>query len=248
MNNFNKSEAGKVVLITGSSSGIGLALYQQYIDLGYQVIACGRNKKKLEQLNPQAKTKLVFDINDINGVAAVAKQVPFIDILILNAGTCIYIDNVKQFDGDSYREVINTNLVSMGALLESFLPKLSAGSQLAFISSSATIMPFSRAEAYGASKAGLDYLANSLRMDLAREHISVSLIHPGFIKTPLTDKNNFSMPFLLSAEQAAKRISLGIHKRKNYIHFPKRLTVTLKLLALLPQSLCNSLFSVANKK
>ena len=243
MNNLSHEDSSKVVLITGSTSGIGLALYKQYINIGYQVIACGRDKTKLDELNPRAKIKLVFDVNDIDAVAKAATQVVHIDLLILNAGTCLYIEHAKQFNGDSFREVINTNLMSMGGLLEAFLPKLTAGSQLAFISSSATIMPFSRAEAYGASKAGLDYLANSLRIDLATEHIGVSLIHPGFIKTPLTDKNNFSMPFLLTAEQAAQRIFRGLRKKKNYIHFPKRLTLTLKLLSLLPQSLCNSLFS-----
>lgn len=241
MNNSNEGTIKKTVLITGATSGIGLALYQQYIDLGYQVIACGRNKAKLKRLTPKATMQLAFDVNDIDSVAQQAKQVIHIDVLILNAGTCLYIEQAKQFNGASFREVINTNLLAMGALLENFLPKVPAGGQMAFISSSATILPFSRAEAYGASKAGLDYLANSLRGDLLGEHIDVCLVHPGFIKTPLTDKNNFSMPFLLTAEQAAQRIYQGLKRRKHYVHFPKRLILLLKLLALLPQSLCNSL-------
>ncbi len=235
--------SGKLVLITGASSGIGLALYHQYIKLGYQVITCARDINKLEQLTPLASQKLAFDVNDINAVAKAAEQVTHIDLLILNAGTCLYIDSAKKFDGASFREVINTNLVAMGALLENFLPLVHAGGQLAFISSSATILPFSRAEAYGASKAGVDYLANCLRGDLVNDYIDVSLIHPGFVKTPLTDKNNFSMPFILTAEQAALRIYKGIKQRKKYVHFPKRLTLLLKLLAFLPQSLCNAILS-----
>ena len=233
----------KTVLITGASSGIGLALYKQYVSSGYQVITCGRDKEKLVQQTPLATKWLVFDINDNDAVAKATEQIIHIDILILNAGTCLYIDNAKQFDGHRFREVINTNLLAMGALLENFLPKVPAGGQIAFVSSSATIFPFSRAEAYGASKAGVDYLANSLRIDLAHEHIDVCLIHPGFIKTPLTDKNNFSMPFLLTAEEAAERIYQGIKRKKHYLHFPKRLTLLLKMLSYLPQSFGISLLS-----
>jgi len=243
MTKQNDNPRAKTVLITGASSGVGLALYKQYVGLGYQVITCGRDKEKLAQLTPLATQWLVFDVNNINAVANAAEQVIHIDILILNAGTCLYIDNAKQFDGNRFREVINTNLLAMGALLENFLPKVPAGGQLALVSSSATIFPFSRAEAYGASKAGVDYLANSLRADLVSEYIDVCLIHPGFIKTPLTDKNNFAMPFLLTAEQAAERIFQGIKRRKHYLHFPKRLTLLLKLIAFLPQSLGNSLLN-----
>ncbi len=207
------------------------------------MITCGRDKEKLAQQTPLASQWLVFDVNDINRMTEAAEKVVHIDILILNAGTCLYIDNAKQFDGRRFREVINTNLLAMGDLLANFLPKIPAGGQIAFVSSSATLFPFSRAEAYGASKAGVDYLANSLRTDLVNEYIDVCLIHPGFIKTPLTDKNDFAMPFLLTAEEAAQRIYQGIKRRKHYLHFPKRLTLLLKLISYLPQSLGNSLLN-----
>ena len=117
------------------------------------------------------------------------------------------------------------------------------GGQVVFVSSSATILPFPRSEAYGASKAGMDYLANSLRLDLAEHEIDVTLVHPGFVSTPLTDKNNFAMPFILTSEQAANRMLVGIEKRKKYLHFPKRLTLIMKLFSLLPSSLWQSLMT-----
>jgi NAD(P)-dependent dehydrogenase (short-subunit alcohol dehydrogenase family) len=110
-----------------------------------------------------------------------------------------------------------------------------------FVSSSATIVPFPRSEAYGASKAGMDYLAKSLRLDLVSENIGVTLVHPGFIKTPLTEKNDFEMPFLLTSDEAANRIFQGVNRRTKYLHFPKRLTLILKLFSILPASLWQSI-------
>ena len=228
--------SNKTVMITGATSGIGEALFYRYATLGYQVIACGRNKAKLSELAAfkQGVKILAFDVNNAEQIVAAANKVASIDILILNAGDCQYIDDVMQFNTKVFAQTVATNLVSMGAMLEHFLPKVKRGGQVCFISSSASILPFTRAQAYGASKAGVDYLANSLRLDLVKENIDVALVHPGFIKTPLTDKNTFEMPFILSAEEAASRIYQGISSRKNYIHFPKRLTWTLKVFALLP--------------
>jgi NADP-dependent 3-hydroxy acid dehydrogenase YdfG len=229
----------RTILITGATSGIGESLLHQYLANGYQVIACGRNQQKLEQLalDNSNVIPLVFDVTDRQQIIAAAEklnELPSIEILLLNAGDCRYIDNAKAFDGELFASVITTNLLSLGHLLECFLPKVSAGGQVVFVSSSATLLPFPRAEAYGASKAGMDYLANSLRLDLKADDIAVTLVHPGFIKTPLTDKNNFAMPFLLASEQAARRIYQGVNARRSYLHFPKRLTLLLKLLALLP--------------
>jgi len=226
------------ILITGATSGIGLSLAKLYATGGHHVLACGRNQSKLDQLQDSVSniSTCCFDITDEQQTLSETKHIESVDILVLNAGDCLYMDNVKQFDANTFAKVININLVSMGYVLSALLPKLKTGGQLVFVSSSATILPFPRAEAYGASKAGLDYLANSLRVDLAKHHIDVTLIHPGFIKTPLTDKNTFDMPCMLSSEQAALRIQKAIKNRTAYSHFPKRFTFILKLLSCLPSS------------
>ena len=223
-------------MITGATSGIGEALLAKYHAEGHHVIACGRNKDKLAQFAQQYNhlETLAFDITNTDEIAAAAHQISSVDILVLNAGDCAYIDDVMAFDGDVFANIININLISVGYLLQYFLPKLSAGSQLVFISSSATILPFPKAQAYGASKAGIDYLANSLRVDLHAHNIDVTLVHPGFVKTPLTNKNTFNMPFMISSDKAANTIYQAVVKRKDYLHFPKRLTITLKVIALLP--------------
>jgi short-subunit dehydrogenase len=117
------------------------------------------------------------------------------------------------------------------------LLKSSLTPQLAIVSSMAHFFPFTRAEAYGASKAAISYFADSLRLDLADSGIRVCLIEPGFIDTPLTQKNDFSMPFLMSAEQAAARIFNGLHAGKLRLRFPRRLAYLLKTLNLLPYNL-----------
>ncbi|MBA6254497.1 MULTISPECIES: SDR family NAD(P)-dependent oxidoreductase [unclassified Colwellia] len=231
----------RTVLITGATSGIGLALYEKYVAQGDHVIACGRDESKLDKLCSKAMKRLVFDMTKPAQIESVSVDIKDIDILLLNAGDCRYIDDAKHFDGKLFSDIITTNLSSLGALLQCFLPLVNKGGQVVFVSSSATIVPFPRSEAYGASKAGMDYLAKSLRLDLVSENIGVTLVHPGFIKTPLTEKNDFEMPFLLTSDEAANRIFQGVNRRSKYLHFPKRLTFILKLFSILPASLWQSI-------
>lgn len=237
----NSDSSSSSVLITGASSGIGAALVKRYLSANQHVHACGRNAEKLDSLLSDSAIEtsatcqpLIFDVNDKKAIEESAEKVNSLDTLILNAGDCQYIDDVMSFDADAFESVINTNLTSLGGLLKYFLPKVKSGGTVVFVSSIATALPFSRTQAYGASKAGVDYLANSLRVDLREKGIKVILVHPGFIKTPLTDKNDFSMPFLMSSEQAAERIYRGVNAGKKYLHFPKRFTYLLKFIALLP--------------
>lgn len=227
----------KTILITGATSGIGLALFEHYVARGDKVIACGRDSTKLSLLSNKAYKTCLFDLNNPAAIENQLKEVGEIDIVLLNAGDCRYIDDAKNFDGKLFADIITTNLTSLGWLLQFTLPQLINGGQLVLVSSSATILPFPRSEAYGASKAGMDYLANSLRLDLAEHNIDVTLVHPGFVKTPLTDKNDFNMPFLMTSNEAATRIITGVDKRKRYLHFPKRLTLLLKFISYLPSSL-----------
>jgi short-subunit dehydrogenase len=233
----------KKVLITGATSGIGEALAIQYNNESHTVIACGRQSEKLLTLreNNQAEETLQFDITNEDQIKEAAAQVSNLDIIIFNAGDCLYIDDVMEFDANIFARIINTNLISLGYLVQHFLPKINKGGQLVFISSIASQLPFPKNEAYGASKAGVDYFANCLRLDLLSHDIDVTLVHPGFIKTPLTDKNDFPMPFMLTASEAAVRIYRGVKTRRSYLHFPKRLSLLLKLFRLLPSSVWQSL-------
>lgn len=237
----------KRIMITGATSGIGLALLEQYAHRGDEVIACGRDLKKLSRVKKYASEICLFDINFAHEVARATQSIQGIDILILNAGDCQYIDDVKHFDGKLFTNIIHTNLSSLGHMLACLLPKMNQFGQVIFISSIATKLPFPRAQAYGASKAGVDYLANSLRLDLVNSSIDVTLVHPGFVKTPLTDKNTFKMPFLISSSEAAKRIIVGVEQRKTYLHFPKRLTWLLNFFSFLPLSVWQAIIMRGQK-
>jgi short-subunit dehydrogenase len=105
------------------------------------------------------------------------------------------------------------------------------------VGSSAAYLPLPRAEAYGASKAAVAYMLDTLRLALVPEKIFVSLVCPGFVQTPLTDRNDFPMPFRVTTETASTAIRRGIDRRQMEIHFPKRFTYLLKTLSLLPRAL-----------
>ena len=230
----------KTVIITGASSGIGMQLAKAYLVSGWQVIACGRDAKKLHLAlgeNTKNLQFLCFDLSIRDEVIARAANIGEIDLAILNAGTCEYIDEPQAFDSQLLERVIHTNVIGTGYCLEAILPNIKSGGQLAIVSSSVTLLPLTRAEAYGASKSALDYLTRSLAIDLAPKNIDVSLIRPGFVDTALTQRNNFTMPNIITAEKAAKYIIQGIAKRKQEIKFPRGFFYALNCFSLLPNAL-----------
>lgn len=222
-----------ITLITGATSGIGEQLAKQYASAGDTVIACGRNIQKLTELASQDNIQACqFDATQLAEIMSSTQQYSYFDRVILNAGNCEYIDDARHFDSSLFKRVVTTNLLSMGYCLEALLPKIKPGGQLILVSSSVTYLPLPRSEAYGASKAGVSYLAKSLAIDLT--DIDVTLVHPGFVTTPLTEKNDFPMPMAVSAEKAADYIIKGIAKRRKEVHFPYRFTLILKFLRVLP--------------
>ncbi|MFT2092692.1 SDR family NAD(P)-dependent oxidoreductase [Paraglaciecola sp. 2405UD69-4] len=224
------------VLITGATSGIGKALVSIYTAKGFEVTATGRDLLKLSELkkhHPSIKV-LSFDVSQQKQVLDAAEEVSMLDQLILNAGNCEYMETVNPFDSDLFERVIRTNLLSVGYCLEAFMPKLNPHSQIGIVSSSVTYIPFTQSQAYGASKAGLNYLAQSLSIDLASQNIGVSLIQPGFVETPLTDKNTFDMPAKVTAEYAAKAIFKGMQAKALSIKFPTLFINMLRLMSWLP--------------
>lgn len=233
------------IWLTGASRGIGAALAEQLLRSGERVAISARTLEPLQTLAeryPEQVLIVAGDLTDASQVhamaARIAEQWGALDSVILNAGTCEYVD-VADFQAAMLERVLRANLFSAGYCIEVALPLLRAGNQphLIGVSSSVTYLPLPRAEAYGASKAALRYLLQALRVDLASEGIDVTLVSPGFVDTPLTQKNDFAMPLRWSAEKAAAHIAARLPKRPYEIAFPGPFIALLRLLGHLPNSL-----------
>lgn len=236
------------IWLTGATSGIGEALAKRLLSEGHRMVLSARRQEKLDALcqGHDNATALALDVSDRDAVQAAGQRIEAelggLDLALLNAGTCEYLD-ARDVDMALIERVFTPNLYGTLYCVEAALPLLRAARRegrpatLAATSSASAYLPLPRAEAYGASKAALSYFLESLRLDLAAEGIGVSVIHPGFVKTPLTEKNDFPMPMQVSAEQAAEAILKGLAKGRRDIHFPKRFTYLVKLLGILPPAL-----------
>lgn len=224
------------ILITGATSGIGKQLAIDYHSEGHEVWAIGRNEKVLEELSAIGLTSARVDLTDRTATLSWFEKMDSTDLAILNAGTCEYID-MPNFDSALVSRVMRANVESMATCIEGVLPLLRKSSHphLVGVGSSAAYVPLPRAEAYGASKAAVAYMMETLRLTLKAEGINVSLVCPGFVKTPLTDRNDFPMPFRITTEEASRYIRQGIARHQAEIHFPKKFTLLLKTFSLLPR-------------
>ncbi|MBU2887137.1 SDR family NAD(P)-dependent oxidoreductase [Gilvimarinus agarilyticus] len=231
--------AGRKVLLTGGTQGIGLQTLKLLLDKQCRVVVLARNTAAVADLQaqyPEHLTAIATDITQLDSVRQALSNIAVFDSVILNAGTCEYIE-ASQFDAASFARVINVNLQGNANILEVVIPKLLKSEKrphIVGISSLVTELPLPRSEAYGASKAGFAYMLNSLRADLYRFGVDVTLIQPGFVKTPLTDRNDFAMPFLMEPEVAAQHVLKAIEQRKYNYRFPWQLALSLRLIARLP--------------
>lgn len=236
------------MLITGATSGIGEALAKLAAAKGYQVIACGRDQDKLDTLSQQDNiSSLRFDITDQVQTAAALTSVPY-DIAVLNAGTCEYVD-IDAFEPAMFRRVFEANFFGVVNCVNGLLPSLNKGKKLVIVDSMARLAPFTRSEAYGASKAALHYFTKSLEVDLWDKGVKVQAVSPGFVETPLTDKNDFDMPMMIKVDRAASDLLHGIEKNRQSIFFPTRFGLIMRFLHILPTSVQRKLsLTMRNKQ
>ena len=235
------SENQKKIWITGASSGIGKALAEKFAAEGWKVAASARRKEILDKMSEhenifsypldvtnqdQIKNSFEKIIEDFNGL----------NLCVFSSGT--YDPKLEQeINVVQNKFVMETNF--FGVLycikaVESYFKNKKDG-HISIVSSIAAYRGLPNSSGYGPSKAALTNLTESLYFDFKKYNVRISLVSPGFIKTPLTDKNEFPMPFIKSPEFAAEKMFNGLTKSKAFeIHFPKALTILLKIFRVLP--------------
>ena len=235
------TENQKKIWITGASSGIGKALAEKFAAEGWKVAASARRK---EILNEIAKHENIFsyplDVTDQDQINSSFKKIiedfKELDLCVFSSGT--YDPKLeKEINIKQNKFVMETNFFGVLHCIKAVEKyfKNKRNGHISIVSSIAAYRGLPKSSGYGPSKAALTNLTESLYFDFKKYNVRVSLVSPGFIKTPLTDKNEFSMPFIKSPEFAAKKMFNGLTKGKSFeIHFPKALTILLNFLRIIP--------------
>ena len=246
----------KVIWITGASSGIGKALAIKFAENGWIVAASARREnllKELQNIN-QNIYPYPLDVTDIEKckltVKSITDNLNGIDICVFGTGMHDP-KSEKRFNLDKIREIMEVNyfgtMNSINSIYDYFSEKKNG--QISIISSVAGYRGLPAAGAYCASKAALTSFTESLNFEMKMKNVRVALISPGFIKTPMTDQNDFPMPMIKSPEFAANEIYKGLTEKKGFeIHFPKAFTFIMKFLQILPNGLYFKLVSKGMKK
>lgn len=240
--------SGRSVWLIGASSGIGEALVPELVRAGARVAISARRAGELNAIAARCSRPGAdviarpLDVTERGAVAAIADELRSswgaIDVMIYNAGAWTPV-SLEAFDVDNFERQIAVNYVGMVRAIGAVLPDMvrRRSGEIVGVASLSAYGAFPRAEAYGSTKAAVNYLLQALRLDARKHGIGVTTVNPGFVKTKLTEDNDFPMPFLMKPEEAAATIVKGMLGGTPEIHFPLRLSVPLKLLTALPRPL-----------
>ena len=229
--------------ITGASSGIGAALALELAKRGWVVAISARRADDLEKIATQDDNihSYICDVTDRAAMAATVSAIETelgpIALGVMNAG--IYLPTaLPKFDASVFDRTFEVNLTGTVNGLAALVPLMVARGQghISLVSSVAGYGGLVTSAAYGASKAALFNMGESMAMDLKPSGIHISMVAPGFVKTPATDVNEFPMPFLIEADDAARRIADGLAKNKTHISFPRRFSFLLRFFNMLPRA------------
>jgi len=249
----------KTIIITGASSGIGYELANLYAKPKTTLILIARRKDRLENIKSLCQKKgatveiFEHDMSSLENTKQLAENIgnkfSTIDLIILNAGISLGHKS-KPSPYEDYEYLYRVNFLSNIAFLDPILEKLKKqkSGQIVFISSLASIITMPSSLAYSSSKRALNAYAEGLRYQLLPFKINITIIKPGFIKSELTDKNSFKMPFLLELENGTKRIYNAIETKKIEFTFPKRFYYLILFLKYLPNFIKDKIILSKAKK
>ena len=240
----------KMAIITGASEGIGCSFAKLLVKNGWEVIGISRNIRKLNSLNKElSKCKGVFkpfscDVQNFKKLISIEKKINIPDLLFLNAGIYTPIDASNK-NLEHFKHHINVNYLGVINAYEAFLPKMLKANKghIIIMSSISAWVGLPKAAAYGPTKAALRSFAQSIRYDLNSKGIKVQVCSPGFVETSATSINNFYMPGLIKADEAAKHIYKNMHTKKFEFSFPFVFSTFMKLLSILPDKISSFLIN-----
>lgn len=237
MNPTIDSWLGRRVWLIGASTGIGAALARELHRRGAVLALSGRHEASLQALGLLGAMCVPCDVTCQPSIEAARDRLlaawGSLDMVIYLAGDYVPM-SADTFDLAVARRVIATNFDGALGVTGAVLSHLGPGGGIAFVASVAGYRGLPRALCYGPGKAALIHFAECLYGDLAPRGVGVWVVNPGFVATRLTDKNDFAMPALMTPEQAARAILAGFAEGGFDIHFPKRFSRLMKLLAHLP--------------
>ena len=248
----------KVVFLTGASSGIGEGIAVEIAKRGAIVGMLARREEFLKQISDKIEQNggtarfFAVDVTDAKAVAEAAqnlrKEFGEIDILIANAGIGGNNAETRNLNAEAVAKVININLLGAVNAVAAVLPSMleNESGQLVAVSSLAGIRGLPKSAAYSASKAGMTAFFESVRLDVQHKGVDVTIIQPGFIKTPLTSGRGAKMPFLMELEDSIPHFLNAIEKRKKVVAFPWQLATLVRAARIFPAWLYDKIAGRAN--
>ena len=244
----------KNILITGASSGIGEEFARQYAAAGIKLFLCGRDTDRLNQVADTCRAKgaeIFAQTIDVTDRAAMAEWIDTmsqqhgLDLVIANAGISGGFSGQAMEDITKDYKIFDINLTGVLNTLYPALPHMVAkkSGQIVIISSMASYVPMPSAPGYSASKVAVRFYGEALRKKLAAFNVKVTVICPGFIKSRMTDSNDFPMPFMMETDAAVSRMISSINAGHERLSFPWQMSIALKIFALLPAKLSSAIFA-----
>jgi NAD(P)-dependent dehydrogenase (short-subunit alcohol dehydrogenase family) len=232
----------KVAWITGAGTGIGRGLAQRLAREGWIVAASARTARDLDSLAalvPGRITSFQLDVTDAKACVATAELIETslgpIALAVLSAGAGFPV-SVEKFSVANFRKTVDLNLMGVVNCMGEVVPRMVArrSGHIAIMGSIAGYVGVPGSGAYGATKAALNNLAEGFKPDFDRAGVTLTVINPGFVKTPMTDKNDFPMPFIISLDEAVDRIMAGLAAKRFEIIFPWQAALFARAMRLLP--------------
>ncbi len=228
-------------IITGASSGIGAALARELTRCGWAVALLARRAELLRDLAAELPNSVAVacDVTDRDSVQrAVREAGGTFDLAVANAGVGVP-SHATKFNIADAEQMVRVNILGMMYLFDAVVPAMieRRGGHFAGVASIAGLRGLPTSSVYSATKAAMQSFLEASRVELAPYDVAVTIVNPGFIETPMTEKNKFKMPFLMKADEAARIIADGLERRARVVEFPRPMSLLMRMTRLIPDAI-----------